>query len=163
LGDVGPAGGIIFATPSSTGNFTGDYFEVAPSDALGPSNETTSVWCNTTSASTSYESRMGLGEAESGMIVAMCTSSAAARADSYSTTVDGVTFSDWYLPSRAEISSAWNYRSLLSGFSTGDYWTTTENSSAGGSESFVLNASTGAFSSLWQTSLARIRPVRQFR
>jgi predicted phage tail protein len=30
VGDVGPAGGIIFMTPSTVGNTTGKYFEAAP-------------------------------------------------------------------------------------------------------------------------------------
>lgn len=162
VGDTGPAGGIIFATPSTSGNFTGNYFEVSPANALGPSNETEWQWCNSTGPITSYDSRLGLGQTESATMTVKCSSSAAAIADNYSTTVGSRTFSDWYLPSFTELAKAWEQRVRLTGFSSGTFWSTTGDSSSGGIRSTVLNASNGTSSTLSQTSTAQVRPIRQF-
>lgn len=47
----------------------------------------------------------------------------------YSVTVGGVTYGDWYLPSEYELNLLYQQRSVVSGFGSGYYWSSTEYSS----------------------------------
>ncbi|MFT7299495.1 MAG: hypothetical protein ACI9WO_002319, partial [Sphingobacteriales bacterium] len=44
----------------------------------------------------------------------------------YSITVDGVTYGDWYLPSKSELSLLFSQKNVVRGFGNGDYWSSTE-------------------------------------
>ena len=47
----------------------------------------------------------------------------------YSVTVDGVTYGDWYLPSKYELDLLYLQKTAVNGFSSGYYWSSTEGDS----------------------------------
>jgi hypothetical protein len=163
VGDLGPGGGKIFATPSTLGNTTGLYFEAAPNTWNGGSSDPTSIWCNSTGNITSYTGYIGKGAQESAMIISTCTTSAADLVDSYSVTNNGTTFADWFLPCSIELLLLYNNRSNVNTLSATSYWSTTGDSSSGGIKSMALDMSTGSFVNISQGSTASVRPIRTFR
>ena len=52
--------------------------------------------------------------------------SGAALADSYTATVSGVTYDDWYLPSKDELNELFLQRSNVGGFAADYYWSSSE-------------------------------------
>ena len=67
VGDIGPGGGTVFLTPSSTDNTTGKYFEVAPTAWTGTlgSTLTRTNLCKTSS----FNGGVGLWTANSGAVI----------------------------------------------------------------------------------------------
>ena len=51
---------------------------------------------------------------------------AATVCNEYSVTVDGVTYGDWYLPSKHELDLLYIERDTVGGFATNFYWSSTE-------------------------------------
>ena len=119
IGDTGPGGGKIFITPTTPGNSTGKYFEVAPSgwsgSALDPNLSARGT--SGTPAATGWS--IGDGKANTDAIIAagLATTSnhAAKRAKDYTTTVDGIVYNDWFLPSYDELRRLDIQSSLISG------------------------------------------------
>ena len=56
---------------------------------------------------------------------------AAVMCNAYSSTMNGVTYGDWYLPSKYELNLLYLQKILVGGFSSADYWSSTENGNAG--------------------------------
>ena len=54
---------------------------------------------------------------------------AATLCNEYSVTVNGVTYGDWYLPSKHELSLLYLQKTVVGNFTTGTYWSSTEFSS----------------------------------
>lgn len=73
-------------------------------------------------------SAYGTGNANTTAIVASqgAGSYAAKICADYSVTVSGVTYDDWYLPSKDELTLLYNQNGTLGGFATGYYWSSTE-------------------------------------
>jgi len=72
---------------------------------------------------------LGTGQANTNFMMAQAgyTGGAAQVCDDYSVTVDGVTYSDWYLPSLAELTLLYNNRVALGGFDVYHvYWSSWE-------------------------------------
>lgn len=108
IGDTGPGGGVVFITPSTTGNSTGYYFEarlsavdrrgcqerVALPDVLGAT--------------------IGAGSGNTRTIRDECIKDAGNTADNSafvwvrSTTIGG--YSDWFIPNSGEMSRLWAER-----------------------------------------------------
>jgi len=51
---------------------------------------------------------------------------AATLCNEYSVTVDGVTYGDWYLPSKYELNLLYLQKTVFGNFTTGTYWSSTE-------------------------------------
>jgi hypothetical protein len=51
---------------------------------------------------------------------------AATVCNEYSVTVDGVTYGDWYLPSKHELNLLYSQKSVVGGFALSEYWSSTE-------------------------------------
>lgn len=128
IGDVGPAGGIIFILPSSLGGLGGDYYYEAArigwgAGILGNTPDTsqwgggaetvgTNVldpqlrWCNHADSVGAFGSAIGTGKANTeemigGNVGSSCASGAGNVAANYVS--DGATpYDDWFLPSRDE-------------------------------------------------------------
>lgn len=154
IGNVGPGGGIVFITPSTSGNATGLYFEAAPL-----ADETQAPWCSNTDTlligSITYGANfdIGTGVSNTSTADATCTSGAIQIAADY--TNNG--FSDWFLPSSTELSEM---RTHLGG-SPDFYWSSTENIYQPGvadAHNFASNAQSGLNKSVTQY----VRPVRSF-
>ncbi len=101
IGDTGPGGGKIFLTPSTAGNSTGLYFEVAPVDVSG----SRMLWCNSSNQTIPGANGTAIGSGKTNtqaMLNHGCTSGAGYAASQY--TNNG--YSDWYLPSSGEVVEA---------------------------------------------------------
>ena len=55
---------------------------------------------------------------------------AATLCNEYSVTFDGVTYGDWYLPSKYELNLLYLQQAVVGNFTTGTYWSSTEISAA---------------------------------
>ena len=79
----------------------------------------TSVGATSSSDGNSNTTAIIIGCATAGIAADLC--------DSYSVVEGGVTYDDWYLPSTDELTTLWNSRNLVGGFTLGIfYWTSTE-------------------------------------
>lgn len=121
VGDVGPAGGVVFITPSTPGNSTGQYFEAAPL-----SSEVAREWAlpivsgaSGTEIGTGATNTAAIARQENGAI-----NSAAEYASEYS--LNG--FSDWFLPSKDELFELYTNRDKIDGLTSSYYWSSTESS-----------------------------------
>ena len=199
VGDRGPGGGIIYYVSAAgfscgpTRSETCRYLEVAPSGWNGgadPTNrwaqQTPVDYSSTTVASpnTATATGIGWGYRNTRAIVAQgntsSANSVAPRADSYTVTVSGVIYDDWYLPSKDELNQmckwarnqAWvsdatvcdNTGSLnsgpgASGFGTSYYWSSSEYTS---NMAFAQVFGDGTQPSMYKFNYLSIRPIRAF-
>ena len=129
LRDRGPAGGWIFY---DKGSFSDGwrYLEAAPVDQA-----TLSIWgamYNAVSGTTPLMLPIGSGQANTSLILANDTSlfvNAADRCVNYSIVNGGVTYADWFLPSRGELYQMWVELKLtadVGGFAADYYWSSSE-------------------------------------
>jgi hypothetical protein len=168
IGDIGPGGGVVFITPSTSGNTTGKYFEAAPSGWSGSSFDPSRSWAQ--SSPVNYQSTavtgadgtsIGTGYQNTLDIIAQgngtTSSSAAALARSYSNKGKD----DWFLPSKDEIYQMYLNFSAIPGLTTVNYyWSSTESTST---NSFVQDMASGGASGALAKSLTwTVRPVRMF-
>jgi len=209
VGDTGPGGGKIFykaVTPfvcGPTRTTTCTYLEAAP-PALGlASFDTDTVsttarkWANTTDSATSVNNptspetalatAIGWGYRNTRAIILQGNTDpatlAAALADSYSVTVSGVVYEDWYLPSRDELVQmckwargvAWTsdgtacgggtlnlgtgYGLGAAGFSATYYWSSSELFST---TAYILGFHNVFLVSGMKSDARPVRPVRSF-
>lgn len=166
VGDIGPGGGIIFITPATSGNSSGQYFEAAPNNWNGGGDPNV-AWCNgaSTSISGSTGTSIGSGKSNTAAVASTCVSGASDTAIAY----NGGGFSDWYLPSIDELLQMYTQRVAIGGFkagaqlstgiSTTTYWSSTQNSATQARNwSFADNSNDN-----WTKSLGfNVRPVRSF-
>ena len=166
VGDIGPGGGIIFITPSTNGNSSGQYFEAAPNNWNGGADPNI-AWCNNSSSSIagSTGTSIGSGKANTAVVASSCVSGASDRAIAY----DGGGFSDWFLPSIDELLQMYAQRLEIGGFkagtqvstgiSTTTYWSSTQNSASQARNwSFATNSNDN-----WGKNYGfNVRPVRSF-
>jgi hypothetical protein len=107
IGDTGPGGGVVFITPSTPGNATGQYFEARRSgislnscikDPNAPFTSTFSPEVNTRRA-------IGDGRTNSADIAQECRRQGASETLSLFTWIETQTiggFTDWFIPNRGE-------------------------------------------------------------
>ena len=133
IGDTGPAGGKIFITPSTVGNSTGKYFEVAPATET----ERFTTWATnvnsnqTTAVVGAGGTAIGTGEQNTIDIVAQSGNVVATCAATYAANFSYGLFSDWFLPSKDELAELFTHQASIGGFvwpSYGAfmYWSSTE-------------------------------------
>ncbi|NDG67526.1 MAG: hypothetical protein EBY23_11605, partial [Actinobacteria bacterium] len=169
VGDVGPAGGIVFMTPATVGNATGRYFEAAPAGWSGTGIDLNIAWCNATSTLIGTPSALGTaigtGSSNTDAIVAVCSTGAAKSARAYT----GGGASDWFLPSIDELLQMYTNRAAIGGLvqttqvgtggSTTTFWSSSEyNSYQSKNWSFLTNGNDN-----WGKNYGfGVRPVRMF-
>lgn len=146
VGDTGPGGGKIFyvaTTPFACGPTratTCNYLEAAPALWNGGLADPTRRWANITyqdatvnnasSPETATATAIGWGYFNTRAIVNQGNSdtatSAAALADSYSVTVSGVLYEDWFLPSKDELNELYLQKATVGGFTNNNFWSSSE-------------------------------------
>ena len=149
VGDLGPAGGIVFyvaATPFSCGpsrSTTCSYLEAAPSDWMGTDPQlgwanlalSTTPVNNASSPETAAATAIGWGYWNTRAIILQgntdTATSAAALADSHNVTVSGVLYDDWFLPSKDELNQLYLQKTIVGGFAANNYWSSTEDNALG--------------------------------
>ncbi|CAB4367919.1 MAG: DUF1566 domain-containing protein [Actinobacteria bacterium] len=165
IGLKGPGGGIVFMTPSTLGNTSGLFYEVAPSNWSSPSGDPRSIWCDNTNESLgapSTRENTGAmdGATKTNLILSVCTSGAANIADAYTATINGVVYGDWFLPSKGELKQVYFNRENMGSFQLDRYyWSSSEFDSG--------KAWAQTFDGGWQNWDAKladllVRPVRAF-
>ncbi len=102
IGDIGPGGGTIFMIPSSTGNTTGKYFEIAPADAAS----NTSMCAPSTVVALGLSNAIGYGETNSALINANSNCNGSSYSVYAALNYSTASASDWFLPSREELKAA---------------------------------------------------------
>ena len=142
------------------------FYEVAPTTwSSSPSFIQTAAWCSNTNtllggASTLTGTGAMDGAAKTTWMLGLCTSGAANLADSYSVTINGVAYGDWFLPSKGELNQMYINRDEIGGYvPLASYWSS--------SEADVNNAWYQGFGSGLQASTVKmatlyVRPVRAF-
>ena len=85
---------------------------------------------------------------------------AATVCNEYSVTVDGVTYGDWYLPSKHELDLLYIEKNTVGGFTNNYYWSSTESGNNGAWAQDFLNGS--QTSSVKNGNYLSVRAVRAF-
>ena len=166
IGQTGPGGGLIFITPTTSGNTTGKYFEAAPEGWSGSATDPVAAFCSVASIhSGALGTTIGTGEANSNAISSDCIVSA-------SDTVTALVLNgkdDWFMPSLDELKEMYNSlhkaSPALGGFSYANYWSSSDDATTAG---YALQGWFGSSDGItgWgitnETQSYRYRPVRSF-
>lgn len=149
IGDIGPAGGYVFITPTTAGNSTGLYFEVPDktwSVASYGTNDINLAMC-IGAAGTQYQGNtataIGSGAANTAIVAALGQISTACYF-AENLTYNG--YSDWFIPSKDELQKLYDNRASLgaanSFVGSNYYWSSTESTDPpnpfGHTQSFAL-------------------------
>jgi hypothetical protein len=181
IGDVGPGGGRIFYYSAAgfscgpTRAATCKYLEVAPNGWNGGADSAV-TWAQAPFSSSAAENRLnlstllGYGSQNTKAIIDQgntnVASSAAAFAQSYSATVEGVNVNDWFLPSENELLSLYTQRVAVAiQFSSGSgihYWSSSSNNNENGKYVHVATSFVGTASGAVKTTPHYVRPIRAF-
>lgn len=160
VGDIGPAGGIVFYDKGAESDGW-RYLEAAPND-YGPGI----VWGGYETLVDGTSTAIGTGAANTAAIIAEY-----GDAEPYEGKTDYAAklcadlslngYDDWFLPSKDELNELYLQRATVGGFSSDDYWSSSENS--------YRDAWAQVFSVGGQSSDAKfanltwhVRPVRAF-
>ena len=171
VGDVGPAGGIIFAdlggspeVSASSVSSGGRYLEAAPAGSSGfPSGiSTTAVWCSGSAGAFSQNGLVGNGYGAYSTNVVVygtngCTGGAVYNAATYS--VNG--YSDWFLPSQSEINTMMTSATKI-GMSSGSHYWSSSNWSSDTTQAFFVTAPTQSATTEAISTSNKYWPVRAF-
>lgn len=84
---------------------------------------------------------------------------AATLCNEYSVVQSGVTYGDWYLPSRHELELLFAQKAIVGGFFTENYWCSTETNQF---FAYQLHFNTGAVTPNQKSLLNRVRAIRSF-
>ena len=163
IGDIGPGGGKIFITPSTAGNSTGKYFEVAPVATEVQRTWATDTNSNQTTAVTGADgTAIGTGAQNTIDIVNQGNVAATSAAVYCSDLVFGGK-SDWFLPSKDEIQKMGLYQSQINtSFSNANYYWTSSEYAAGSAWYFWFNGLPGVQNETLKGNAFLVRPVRAF-
>ena len=100
VGDIGPGGGLVFLKSG------GRTYEMAPKTWGGGATDPTGAWCNVdTDIPSAEETAVGTGAANTAAMLSVCASGAGNLSVAY----QGGGFTDWHLPSQAELNAMCNY------------------------------------------------------
>jgi len=81
----------------------------------------------------------------------------------YSVTENGVTYGDWYLPSKYELNLLYLQKNVVGGFSGSLYWSSTEVSTGSGSgNAWYQGFTSGVQSAFFKNNTLRVRAIRAF-
>jgi len=124
------------------------------------------AWSNGTYRTTGAMSDgAGAGELNTAIIVAsqiadnQSGSFAALICAQYSTTQNGITYGNWYLPSKYELNLLYNQRAVVGGFSNNNYWSSSEFSNFNAWYQAFYDGSQDYFNKLYP---GNVRAVRAF-
>ena len=176
VGDIGPGGGMIFMTPSTPSNTTGNYFEAAPYGWNGAGADPTRTWAQTAyqtvNVSGATSADRGAGYANTLAIIAQGNTNTATSAAALARSCTSGGKNDWFLPSLYELSemlaALYFDNGDKSGFNNGgtaNYWSSTQETSTA-----YGPAAERAGMWLWlgdagplKSDLYSVRPVRMFK
>jgi len=164
VGDVGPAGGIIYFDKG----FSQDgwrYLEVAPAGA-----EFTAEWGGRRLDVPGTSAAMGSGKRNTQLIVDMLNSKGEKeRAAQLCAGLDINGFKDWFLPSIDELNHLYLNRDRIGGFQNARYWSSTQHN-RNAAKTVVFSVEYNGFVIILPGTISdnnkfdnrRVRPVRSF-
>jgi hypothetical protein len=169
VGDIGPGGGVVFITPSTSGG-NGKYFEVAPFNWSGSDDlATVSTYCSNGNISLGATNvNIGWGETNTNLAKVACLGGAVAKVNSFNL-ANNTGYTDWFIPSDNEIIELARMRDTLGLLNLGTnwtvgrlgYWSSTESNAT---TQYILYSSTrtDGYSSKSDSTNFMVRPVRMF-
>jgi hypothetical protein len=172
IGQTGPGGGLIFITPTTTGNTTGKYFEAAPSGWSGSANDPIGKLCtNATNVAGASGTAIGTGETNTDLFA-----NSAACGPSVTDTATALVLNgkdDWFIPSYDELKQMYSalhkaVGGALGGFNTisnSDYLSSSDHPSLIGYAMYGWFGSSDGVGGWGQTSKTQAfayRPVRSY-
>ena len=171
VGDTGPGGGVVFYVAASNFTSTGStcntackYLEAAPTSGTASWTDAGYVWSGNTSQSIGVNAQataIGAGFKNTQAMVAQ--NNTANRAGTITRAYRGPNnFTDWYLPSRDELSQLYVQRLVVGAITTINsfYWSSTELSNGNPSPLNFNNNTTDTTNP--KSEGAYVRPVRAF-
>jgi hypothetical protein len=163
IGMTGPGGGHIFFVDYNDQYAGFDYLEAAPKSCEATSKTWSSDTTNSLLAVNGWEARaVGSGQANTTAMMANGATSYVADTSGAAEFADSSTCgtkSDWFLGSIGEMMLMYTNLQGVGGFSTGDYWTSSEfTDEDAGFQSFSL----GDQDYNYKNSTYYVRPVRAF-
>jgi hypothetical protein len=183
FGATGPGGGKIYYVAADANGFQCGqtlgsycfYLEVAPNNWSG-GNDPTASWAQsspvnlqTSASNISLSAGIGLGAQNTKAIIDQgnnnSATSAAARARSYSVTISGINYDDWFLPSENELSQMFIQRAAAGVvFAGASYWSSTSTGGLNGRYLIITHVSAppGSFSGETKNNAYYVRPIRSF-
>lgn len=127
VGNIGPSGGYVVILPSSSGNSTTQYFEIPKNDWNGGAADPSLIWGSTSILVSGLTAGVGKGATNTALIIAQDSTSNTAARKADALTYGG--YSDWFLPSMAELRFIYDSRSIV-GTSNNDNYKSSEQGSA---------------------------------
>lgn len=161
VGDLGPAGGVVFITPSTSGNTTGYYFESAPSlySVSRTWAQSTPVDYRTTSVSGADGTTIGTGYQNTLDIIAQGNSTSTTSAAAYCRSLTISDYNDWFLPSKDELNQVYLSKTILAYAESTNAWSSSE---ANSNQAFIQSFNNGGQSSVSKATSFTTIPVRIF-
>jgi hypothetical protein len=165
VGASGPGGGKVFyvaPTYFTSAAPCGDrckYLEAAPTGFGQRSVDDQSLWSANVNQSVSTYNGIGAGYANTSSM-AMSSIAGSGNAATYARAFRGGSQTDWYLPSRDELSQMYSQKAVIGGFSSDNYWSSSEyDLGAAYGRNFGTGFETGLIP---KSSTKYVRPVRAF-
>jgi len=179
VGNYGPGGGIVFIGSGIAGG--GNHYEIALRDWLTSAGDPELMYCiardgiktldgfefnGTNEPILQYpgrpgfvyvNNRIGDGKNNTKIIIERCKESAASKASSY----QGGGYSDWFLPSAAELMAAYAVREKIVDMRSKPYWSSSEFYGGGKGKVLVFD-NAGENQDLPIGTTALVRPIRNF-
>lgn len=140
-------GGIVFYVDG-----TGSHGLVAATS----DQSTSCTWgCMGTNVPVAEDSTVGAGQANTSAIVSTCTSAGIAARICNDLTLNG--YSDWFLPSKFELSLMYAQKSTITGFTNFGYWSSTQH---GNGTAWVYYFNNGTSATANKSDAYRVRAIR---
>jgi hypothetical protein len=166
VGKIGPGGGLVFHRAASAQSW-GRYLEMAPKNWSGGASDPTRLWSGNTSDKLSgTSSNVGSGATNTALMIAQAGGgNTAGRAGTSSVAYRGGGLSDWFLPSRDDLTLMYNYRDSVSDpysfVINQTYWSSVQNEFTNGS-ALLISLTSGSGVSGGKNTAHYVRPIRAF-
>ena len=168
VGNTGPGGGKVFYVasspfacgPSLASSCT--YLEAAPSGSPDVTRSWATGGNQNAAVSGADGTTIGTGQQNTIDIVAQSGNVAATCAAAYANDYTSGGYSDWFLPSKDELTQMYVNRVAIGGFTTSTYWGSSEAEYDGNDRSLALGFNGGSNAIGFKWAVGYVRPVRAF-
>jgi hypothetical protein len=148
IGDIGPAGGIVFYV-------TDDGLHGLEAATVDQSGDV--AWCDVLTDISGTSTAIGAGQNNTDLIVADCPDPAAKFANAY--VLNG--YNDWFLPSKDELNKLYLQKDVVGGFTSVGYWSSSQSQTDSDDAEFQTFGGGSQFP-VGKEFTNRVRAVREF-